>query len=472
MEFYEDRFAPVSPTGQYLNSSVLSLTIVAVLEFQVPIHDLQTFSLLKNMFIPINQRFSSIMVGEKNGTKKWKKVEVNVKDHVRVAIFPAGKSPEYYDNYLSEYISRISLESLPEHQPLWEVHLLPFPTTNAAGNLIFKLHHALGDGYSLIGALLSCLKRAENPSLPLTFPSRRLSKSHEGADVKSLLKRVPQVSSWLVNTMLDFGWSVLKSSVLKDDVSPIRSGDVGLEVLPMDITTMEFDLDHIKQIKTSLKVTLNDVITGVILLGTRLYMEGEEKNSGDSNSTALVLLNTRNVEGYKSISEMVKPKATMPWGNHFSFLHVPLPKLSNPSPGHDPSAKFNPLDFVFASHQIIKRKRNNAAALLTGGLLDHVRKIKGPETTARYIYNTMSNSSMGITNLIGPLEQMTLSDHPISGLYFAVAGVPQSLEITVLSYVGKLRIAIAVEKDFIDLKKLKACIQSSFDTMFKAAVPS
>lgn len=62
MEFYEDRFAPVSPTGQYLNSSVLSLTIVAVLEFQVPIHDLQTFSLLKNMFIPINQRFSSIMV--------------------------------------------------------------------------------------------------------------------------------------------------------------------------------------------------------------------------------------------------------------------------------------------------------------------------------------------------------------------------------------------------------------------------
>ena len=49
------------------------------------------------------------------------------------------------------------------------------------------------------------------------------------------------------------------------------------------------------------------------------------------------------------------------------------------------------------------------------------------QTTSRYIYNTMSNSSMGITNLIGPLEQMTLDDHPISGLYFAVAGVPQVL---------------------------------------------
>ena len=81
---------------------------------------------------------------------------------------------------------------------------------------------------------------------------------------------------------------------------------------------------------------------------------------------------------------MVKPKATMPWGNHFSFLHVPLPKLSSPSPGHDPSAKFDPLDFVYASHHIIKRKRNNAAALLTGGLLDHVRKIKGPEVRAYF----------------------------------------------------------------------------------------
>lgn len=129
------------------------------------------------------------------------------------------------------------------------------------------------------------------------------------------------------------------------------------------------------------------MITGVILLGTRLYMEGEEKNAGDANSTALVLLNTRNVEGYKSISEMVKPKATMPWGNHFSFLHVPLPKLSSPSPGHDPSAKFDPLDFVYASHHIIKRKRNNAAALLTGGLLDHVRKIKGPEVRAYFFRN-------------------------------------------------------------------------------------
>lgn len=53
---------PVSPTGQYLKSSVLSLSIVAVLESEIPIDDSSTFSLLQDVFLPINPRFSSIMV--------------------------------------------------------------------------------------------------------------------------------------------------------------------------------------------------------------------------------------------------------------------------------------------------------------------------------------------------------------------------------------------------------------------------
>lgn len=203
-----------------------------------------------------------MQVGDKNGEKKWKKVEVNVKEHVKVPTIPTGKSPEYYEKYLVEYLSKISLEPLPEHRPLWEVHVLPYPTIRAAGNLIFKLHHALGDGYSIMGAILSVVKRADDPSLSVTFPSwqssNTSSKSKSGHDVKSILKRVPLVSSWILNTVRDFGWSVLKSSVLADDLSPIRSGEVGLELLPMDISTMEFSLDHIKQMKTILKVVIYD----------------------------------------------------------------------------------------------------------------------------------------------------------------------------------------------------------------------
>ena len=62
MEF-EERLEPVSPTAQNFNSSVLSVSIIAVLEFEIPINDqLPVMSLLKDVFLPINPRFSSIMV--------------------------------------------------------------------------------------------------------------------------------------------------------------------------------------------------------------------------------------------------------------------------------------------------------------------------------------------------------------------------------------------------------------------------
>lgn len=53
---------PVSPTGQYFNSSALSICILAVLESEIPIDDSTALPLLNNVFLPINPRFSSIMV--------------------------------------------------------------------------------------------------------------------------------------------------------------------------------------------------------------------------------------------------------------------------------------------------------------------------------------------------------------------------------------------------------------------------
>ncbi|KAJ0434241.1 hypothetical protein HanIR_Chr17g0879301 [Helianthus annuus] len=67
---------PVSPTGQYFNSSVLSISIICILEFENPIDDSSSLALINNVFLPINPRFSSIMVKDGEGGKLWKRVEV------------------------------------------------------------------------------------------------------------------------------------------------------------------------------------------------------------------------------------------------------------------------------------------------------------------------------------------------------------------------------------------------------------
>ncbi|KAI8008802.1 O-acyltransferase WSD1 [Camellia lanceoleosa] len=372
---------PVSPCAQYFNSSALSVSILCVLEFEVPISidDSQTFPLLKDVFLPINPRFSSIMVEDKKGARKWKRVEVNLKDHVKVPVFPRGLSPALYQDHFNDYFSKIAMDQLPQNRPLWEIHIIKYPTTTASGHIIFKLHHALGDGYSLMGALLSSTQRADNPSFPLTFPSRQ-SQSHQkknGEKVGNIFRHAGRIFSGVFDTLLDFGESIVKSG-LDDDRTPIHSGTEGLEFHPKVTTKMTFSLDQLKQIKDNLNVTINDVIVGIIYLGTRMYMKVATKNNNDelenynTATTGLVLLNTRAIGSYKSVSEMLKKNAEMPWGNRFAFLHVPVPQLTN-----DESSI--PLDFVLKTHKMIKRKRNSSTVYFTGLLLDIMRKFRGSE---------------------------------------------------------------------------------------------
>ncbi|KAL3332975.1 hypothetical protein AABB24_033172 [Solanum stoloniferum] len=462
----EEIFEPASPSSQYLNSSNLSLSVIAVLESEIPIEyeDSLPINLLKDVFVPINPRFSSIMVTGKKGTKKWKRVEVNYQDHIKTPIFPTQKPIEFYDECFSTYISNLATEKFPQNRPLWEIHVFKYPTSDAAGNVIFKLHHSLGDGYSLMGALLSCLQRVDNPSLPLTFPSRQKSNYNKG--YISNFKIIPRFFKGIVNTLYDFGWSTLKSTLIEDDRTAIHSGDDGVEFRSPVLVTKTFSLDSLKQIKANLNVTINDVITGIVIYGTRLYMEGVNKETCNGKCSALVLFNTRALGGsYKSVSDMIRPNSDMPWGNHFTFLPISLPKLTN-------NKSNNPLYFVQKAHRIIDRKRNSASVWLTSKLLDLLRKLRGPETTARFIHGTLKNTSMALTNMIGPVEEMALANHPIKGLYFLVTGAPQSCSVTIVSYVDKLRIAIVVEKDFIDPNKLKSCIEYAYDSIFKAAINS
>ncbi|GER53320.1 O-acyltransferase WSD1 [Striga asiatica] len=415
---------PVSPTGQYFTSSVISVAVIAVLESEKAIDDSHTISLLQNVFLPISSRFSSIMV------------DVSLQDHVRTPIFPAGQPPEFYDQCFSDYLSKISLEQLPQSRPLWEIHIFKYPTKTAAGNVVFKLHHALGDGYSLMGALLSCLQRADNPEIPLTFPSFNPTTVEARDKARDRAQQGCLGLSGMIDTVRDFGWSLMKSCMIEDDRSPIRSGDQGVEFRPITISTL-------------------------------LYIQSAKHEQRNAEATSLVLLNTRNIGGYKSVSEMVEPEADSPWGNQFAFLHVSVPKLSADNPNLD-----DPLSFVLRARKVIKQKRNSAAVVLTGKLLDTLRRWRGTELTAKYIHSTLKNTSMTISNIKGPIEKVSLSNHPVKGFYFMVVGVPQSLTITMVSYMGELRVAVGTENGLIDGPKFKSSIQKAFDLIFKAGVPT
>ncbi|KAK3414682.1 hypothetical protein EUGRSUZ_H00015 [Eucalyptus grandis] len=266
----DEGLEPVSPLGQYFNSKVMSVSILGILESEIPIDGSQAKSLIKDVFLPINPRFSSIMVMGKKGGKKWKKVEVKVENHVHVPSFSSPKgssSSSENDSFLKSYIAEVAMQPFQLGQPLWEIHIINCPASEAQGTVIFKLHHALGDGYSLVGALLSCLQRADDPSLPVTFPSVNNFSSANKDDGKIVLRKVvSRCFLPLVNTIRDFGRSVLKSTCVEDDLSPIRCRSESFR--PFSLSTITFSLHHIKEIKSRLRVVTNIILKTILSLAS------------------------------------------------------------------------------------------------------------------------------------------------------------------------------------------------------------
>lgn len=450
---------PVSPTAQYLNGPALCVSIIAVFEFAVPINvdDSSASCLLENLFLPINPRFSSIIVKDEHGTSRWRRVEVKLEDHIIRPKFPDGL--EYYDDYVQEYLTKTATERLPQDQPLWNIHIVNYPIRNAASILVFKLHHSLGDGFSLMAALFNCVQRVDNPSLPLTFPCNDNSQARKRHVWRSIFNGF----STCINTVCDFSQSLLMSSIRKDGITPIRSGEAGVESRPVTLSTVTFSLNEIKQIKNKLNATVNDVVTGIIFYSLQLYLQAAGQGAESARVTALVLLNTRAIRTYQSLKDMTQSGSKAPWGNHFAFLHVSVPKRIDPE-------EANPLNSIRQAKTIIKAKRNSLGIFLTAGLLDLIRKIRGPEASSEYLYKTLTNTSLAISNLIGPMEQVQIAGHPCKSFYFMMARAPQSLTITVVSYMGMVKVAIGAEKDFINSKLLVSCMEKAFERIFEEAI--
>ncbi|XP_023511661.1 O-acyltransferase WSD1-like [Cucurbita pepo subsp. pepo] len=410
MEILEDSAAPMSPLSQYFNTSAMCVSVLGFIELEAPISASHAVSIGTHVLIPANPRFSSIMVKEKwFGERKWKMVEVNLEDHIYTPKFPVDLSPYEYDAYFDEYATNTATKPFNQSIPLWEIHVFNYPTSHAPCTLIFKVHHSIADGFCLMNTLLSFLKRADDPSLPLTFPSRKRSKQLEYAHDFGRLSHFPaRLFLSLCNFISNFGYSIA-NTFTEDDPTPIkREGDSMQLVKPIAISTMTFSLDQIKQIKTKLNASVNDVITGIIFLGIRLYMQEHSPDSREANSSALILLNTRKAKAYKSVQEMVETDTDAPWGNRIAFLPMPIPKLM------DSTLSTAPLEFVKEAKKNIMLQRS-----------------------------------------------------PLSGIVYCLVlkRFKKSLIVTIVSYMGDLRIVFGGEKCFIDLHKLKACVEDAFQRM-------
>ncbi|XP_042492716.1 wax ester synthase/diacylglycerol acyltransferase 11-like isoform X1 [Macadamia integrifolia] len=154
-------------------------------------------------------------------------------------------------------------------------------------------------------------------------------------------------------------------------------------------------------------------------------------------------------------------KANDVWGNHCSFLNISVPSFTH-------SENICPLKYIEQAKKQIRRKKNSAAIYVSGKILNMLKCVLGREAGTKFIYSTLKNTSIGLSNLIGPTQKISLSDHPINGMYFSVVGAPQSVFFTIVSYVGDVRLVMRTEKGFIDADLLISCMKDAYENIVEA----
>ncbi|GLJ32861.1 hypothetical protein SUGI_0661910 [Cryptomeria japonica] len=442
-----------------------------IFEVEQSIDVLRAKKTIKDILLPCNPRFCSIMSEDNHGVLCWVKTEVNVDDHVIVPEFPPGQTE--YDEFVNDYICNIHLTPLPKNRPLWQFHFLNYNTSKARSICIINMHHSLGDGTSLMSLLFCCFTRADNPNLPLTFPCSKsvphkaTSPSYSWLSAKYMFQRLLVLMLVLWYTLSDLIGSFLRMTLMDDSKLAIR-GPPGVEIPPKVMTHLTFPMEDITKIKKSVGGTVNDVIMGVILYGFQRYLEtthshgGNRKEMKKSRVTGLVAINTRVLSGLKDIKEMMKPESEAPWGNRFGLLHIPISTANVESP----------LDFVRRAKKIIiGRKCHVKGSLQVDYSATWAERLHNYvlQASAKCFYKTMTNATLTLSNLTGPIEKMALNEIPVKNMFFSVSGLPQTLLLTMVSYMGKLRLDVIGVKGYVDCDSLAKCFGECFEEIKEAS---
>ncbi|KAM0870104.1 hypothetical protein ACQ4PT_040249 [Festuca glaucescens] len=279
---------PMSPTGRLMEDT--GVHIVSVLGLGIPVN-LPVFRAgIETELLPRYPRFCSIQVMDdsRGGKPRWVRTKVNLNDHIIVPrIDPAAVQCDP-DKAVEDYVASLSMLPMDRRRPLWEFHLLDFPTSEATSTMVLRLHHSIGDGMSIMTLYVASSRSTADPArLPTMPPPPRRT-----GEIYQLQPRPPLSSgkallAWVLSYLV-LAWHTLVDCVLlvatilflSDPRTMFMRPDGGLEAHRRKrFVHRNLSLDDVKLIKTAVKCTINDVLVGVTSAAlSRYYFRMSEQS--------------------------------------------------------------------------------------------------------------------------------------------------------------------------------------------------
>lgn len=447
---------PVTPAGRFFLQPEMQAIIHCVVGMKYPI-DVEATKAEMHKNLLNHPRFCSILVKDRRGIERWRKTQVDINNHV---ILPTQLQEDRDDvddgveEHVNHYLADLAVSSpLDQSKPLWEVHVL-----QSQRCCVLRLHHALGDGTSLMSLFLACCKRVDDPHLPPTFPSPKAGRSR----VPSLVGKIWKWTVILCLTVVYMVEFVLRSLWVKDAKTAV-SGGAGVEIWPRKVATASFSLQDMKLVKTAVNGTINDVLFGIISHGLTRYLKirSPKETQGKLRITGLSMVNTRQLPGLQDPSYMMRSDSKSRWGNQMGFILLPIYLHTDVE---------DPLEYVRSAKAMLDRKKLSLEAHLSYKLGALVMSLFGPKVATLVNYRILANTTFTISNVLGPQEEIMFAGNPITYFRATSSSLPHAITMHMVSYNGKADMQILVAKEIIhDPNILAKCFQDALLEMKDAA---
>lgn len=359
-----------------------------------------------------HSRFRSRVVEPSHGLGLpcWEPVgEVDLNRHLVREDCP----PEVFLPRVGELMS----EALPREFPLWEFRV--FPGQGEGTGVLIRLHHAIGDGISLMRVLLGLCDTEEDAAWPEPLVARPRPRP---AGVWQRARRMARLAlreghDLIFDPTHTATASLARVLTLPPDALSCLKGELTRE--KRAALSPPYPLAEIKQLSRRLGCTINDLLMTALAGALGRCLRRFQSVPAEMSLRVVVPVDLRGGDGQEL-------------SNQFGLVFLVLPV------GEEDAAQR-----LVRVRQAMASLKNSPEALVTYELLSAVGLT--PAELERAIIDWFGNKATAVvTNLPGPQQPLYLGGARLESVMY---WVPQSgrlgLGVSILSYNGRVRMGIA-----------------------------
>ena len=423
MNHKRERMAGVDAAWLRMDSDVQRIVVCGMFQFGAALSLPELRGLVRERLLQ-HRRFSQRAVEPllRLGRPHWRRVRVDLDHHVQQVTLPRPRS----DLALARLTSELACTPLDRDRPLWQIHLIEGHPQGPV--LLIRLHHAIGDGVSLVRFLLSL--------------------ADDGADMDLRAVGLPALAwppslarrAWMVGLHVA---TLAKLLLLPGDRPTLFRGP--LQRVKRLAWTRPLPVAALEQAGDWLSAKLNDVLLALAAGAVRRYLARSGQGAGELRALVPVFFHGRGDKGHL--------------GNHFGLVFAPM------LVGIEDTQ-----DRIRAVHRRMDVLKASAEAAVAFEILALTGAVGGALEALTVDIFTRKASFM-VTNIQGPPQPLHLGGKPITDLvvWAPVAG-HVGTGLSLVSYAGQVRVGFLADAALVpDPEALARDFEAEADALLAAA---